>query len=305
MPKNRVSSPTRLLVALDGSHLAESVLPLVQTLAKALDAEVTLLHVLEYEPPATVHGEPHITTLAQAQAYLKRVAEQMRASGLPITTHAHTNPERDVAASIAGHAAELNADMIVLAAHGRGGIRQWLVGRIPQQVAARAGRPVLIVPTPTDHDLSALRRILLPMDPAGEAVAALPLAQRLAAACKAELVLVTVVPTPGTMPGNAGAATVFLPHTAETLLDYAEDQARAKLEQLAMSLRDARITVTTDVRRGDPARELVQAITAHGVDLVVMATHARAGLDGLLAGSVGPRVVAAAPCPVLLVPIRG
>jgi len=305
MTNGTTASPTRLLVALDGSRLAETVLPLVRTLAAALGAQVTLLHVLEQQPPAMIHGEPHLTTLAGAEAYLDQVAAQLRGAGLIVTTHVHPNPERDVAASIAAHAAEMNADLVALCAHGRGGIREWLVGRIPQQVAARAGRAVIIVPAPTEGDLSTIRRIVLPMDQAGEAMAALPLTQQLAGACGAELVLVTVVPTPGTMPGDAAAATVFLPHAAASLLDWAEDQARTTLQQLAASLSAAGLAVKAEVRRGDIPRELVQAITAHRADLVVMATHARVGIEGLWAGSVAPRVTALAPCPVLLVPIRG
>lgn len=304
MTNGTTASPTRLLVALDGSRLAETVLPLARTLAVALGAQVALLHVLEQQPPATVHGEPHLTTLVNAETYLAQVAERLRSAGLTVTTHVHPNPQRDVAASIAAHASEMNADMIVLCAHGQGGIREWLVGRIPQQVAALAGRPVLIVPAPTEGDLSSVSRIVLPVDQTGEALVALPLAQRLASACHAELVLITVVPTPSTMPGDAGAATVFLPRTAASLLDWAEDQARATLQQLATELRAAGLAVTTEVRRGDPARELVQAIVAQRADLVVMATHARAGLEGLLAGSVAPRVTALVPCPMLLVPIR-
>lgn len=304
MTNGAESPPGRLLVGLDGSRLAETVLPTVRVLAKALGAQVILLHVLEREAPATIHGEPHLTTAAGAEHYLEQVATRLRGVGLAVTTHVHPNAEQNVAASIAAHAAEMNADLIALCAHGAGGIREWLVGRIPQLVAARARRPVLIVPASTTGDVATLRRVMMPIDQAGEAVKALPLAKRLAIACTAELMLVTVVPTPTTMPGDAGAATVFLPRTAATLLNWAEDAARQQLDELAQTLREAGLSVATEVRRGDRARVLLQAIAAQKVDLVVMATHARVGLEGFLAGSVAPRVAGAAPCPVLLVPIQ-
>ena len=294
----------RLLVALDGSHLAEAVLPLVRTLAMALGAQITLLHVLEHHPPTTIHGERHLTTKAEADAYLNGLAEQLRADGFVAETHVHANPQQDVAGSIAAHATELNVDMIVLAAHGHGGIREWVVGRIPQQVAAKAGRAVMIVPVPTQKDLTAIHRIMLPVDQAGEARAAIPITTLLATAFKAELILETVVPTPGTVPGEAGVATVFLPRTTAELLKIAEDQARANLEHLANLFAGEGISATTYIQRGDPARELAHAISMHNPDMVIMATHGRVGLDGLWAGSVGPRVVSAATCPVLLVPIQ-
>ncbi|MBI4504814.1 MAG: universal stress protein [Chloroflexi bacterium] len=295
--------PAHLLVALDGSALAETVLALLRSLATPLGARVTLLHVLEHGAPATVHGQPHLTTAAAAEAYLRPLATRLGEGGLAVATHVHPNPEHDVAASIAAHAAELDADLIVLATHGHGGMREWLVGRIPEQVAARAGRPVLIVPAPAEREVAAVRRLMLPVDQAGEARAALPLARRLAIACQAQLVLVTVVPTPATLAGDAGAAALFLPQTTTSLLNWAEEQARAALDELAEELARTGLACTTDVRRGDPARAIVQAIGAHGVDLVVLATHARVGLGGLWAGSVTPRVVAAASCPLLLVPI--
>ncbi|MBI2865556.1 MAG: universal stress protein [Chloroflexi bacterium] len=310
---NAADAPARLIVALDGSRLAEAVLPLVRSLAVCLGAEVTLFHSLESEPPPTVHGEPHLSTVPEAEAYLAGIAHRLHGAGAPgghpVATHVHTDPTREVASGIADHASELNADIVILAAHGRGGVKEWLAGRIPQQVVARAGRPVLIVPTPLDRDRSAIRRILLPVDPAGEAAAAMPLAQRIGAGCRSGMVLLTVIPTAKTMPGEAGVATIFLPHAAASLLDWVEEEMRARLERLGESLRKAGLAVATEVRRGDPAAQILAVLRrkdealSEGPDLVIMATHARAGLDGLLAGSVTPRVVGASPCPLLLVPL--
>ncbi|MBI4318290.1 MAG: universal stress protein [Chloroflexi bacterium] len=304
MSSSGAVSTRRLLVALDGSKLAETAVAIACRLASALPAEITLLHIMEHEPPATVHGESHLTTMVEAEAYLARIAGRLQSEGLVATTHVHPNPQRDVAGSIAAHADELGADLIVLAAHGRGGFRDWLVGRIPQLVTARAGRPVLIVPAPSPRKLEAIKRMMVPIDPGGEARAALPIAERLGRALQAELLLLTVIPTPDTVPGEAGVATIFLPSTAASLLDWAEKQTRAELADLAKKLADSGLAATAEVRRGDPARELIEAIARHRVDLVIIATHARAGLDGLLSGSVGTSVVTSAPCPILLVPIR-
>jgi len=298
-------APAHMMVGLDGSRLAESALPAARALARALGARVTLVHVLEAEPPETIHGEPHLTTVAQAQAYLDEAAQRLALAGVAVSTHVHEDPQRHVAAAIAAEADELNADLIVLCAHGSGGLQSWLVGRTVQRVIAHSNRPVLVVPASAAGDLGTYRRLLLPVDQYGEAQQALPLARRLAVACRAEVVLLTVVPTVDTMPGDAGAASVFLPRTAASLLDFAEEEARATLARLSEELSAAGLAAVADVRRGDPAREILQAISGFAVDLVVMATHARKGLDGLWAGSVGPRILGAAPCPVLVVPIRG
>ncbi|MDO8672276.1 MAG: universal stress protein [Dehalococcoidia bacterium] len=306
---NSTDSRTRLIVALDGSKLAETVIPLVQSLAACLAAEVTLFHSLEAAPPQTVHGESHLNTFLAAESYLAGVARRLHDAGFNAATHVHAEPTREVAAGIAGHAAELKADMIVLAAHGSGGFKDWLIGRIPQQVLALIDRPVLIVPIPTDRSLageSAIELILLPVDPAGDAAAAIPVVQRIAGGCQAETLLLSVIPTAATMPGEAGVASIFLPRTATRLLDWAEDEMRARLVQLGESFGKVGLATSTEVRRGDPAAEILAVLRRKDgrcPDLVVLATHARAGLDGMLAGSVTPRVVGGSPCPLLLVPL--
>src|SRR5215210_5247888 len=92
-----------LVVPLDGSPLAEAALPAAIAVAGRLGAHVTLLHVLERDPPATIHGETHLASTGDAEAYLERVASQFLEHGISVERHAHPNPEGDVASSIAEH----------------------------------------------------------------------------------------------------------------------------------------------------------------------------------------------------------
>src|SRR4051812_12260485 len=114
---------SRILVALDGSRLAEAVLPAACSLAGRLDARLFLVHVLERDPPATVHGEPHHTRAGDAQEYLERLAGGLRRRGLGVEVHVHERPVSDVAAAIDAHAHELDADLIAMCAHGRTNLR--------------------------------------------------------------------------------------------------------------------------------------------------------------------------------------
>jgi nucleotide-binding universal stress UspA family protein len=75
-----------VLAPLDGSNLAEAVLPIARGLATSLGATITLLHVIEHDAPETIHGEPHLMTAADAEAYLGRVAEELRAGGATVET---------------------------------------------------------------------------------------------------------------------------------------------------------------------------------------------------------------------------
>ncbi len=113
-----------LLIPLDGSSLAESVLPLGFSLAVHLHARVTLLHVMERSARTTVHGDRHLTHAPEAEQYLAEVAARARAAGVEVGSHVHPNLEGDVAKSIVDHAADFAADLVILAPHGAGGARR-------------------------------------------------------------------------------------------------------------------------------------------------------------------------------------
>ncbi len=89
-----------VLVPLDGSSLAESVLPAAAALATRFGAELTLLHVLETAAPETIHGQPHLKELPAARAYLERVAHDPLLAGCSVDVHVHEKKAKDVAAAV-------------------------------------------------------------------------------------------------------------------------------------------------------------------------------------------------------------
>ncbi|MER3438083.1 MAG: hypothetical protein C4346_11140, partial [Chloroflexota bacterium] len=180
----------RVLVPLDGSRLAEAAIPPAIRVASRASAAVTLLHVIEATPPGTVHGERHLATPADAAAYLDRIRARFAAAGVPAAMHVHAEPARDVAGAIVAHASELDADLIVLASHGSGGIRGFFFGRVAQQVVRRGTQPVLMVQVDTGDDPDqpfACHVIALALSGAAEAEAAVAPAVRLARALDASL----------------------------------------------------------------------------------------------------------------------
>jgi nucleotide-binding universal stress UspA family protein len=89
--------------------------------------------------------------------------------------------------------------------------------------------------------------------------------------------------------------------TPEVHTDDGEDRDywRTQLEQIRPV--DASIPVSHVFLEGDPATQLVQYATDAGMDLIVMGTHGRTGLERLLMGSVAEKVMREAPCSVLVV----
>ena len=142
------------------------------------------------------------------------------------------------------------------------------------------------------------RRILVPLDGSRRAAAALPYAVALARATAARIGLLAIVEP---LPLHAG-----LPSAAGQEEDERQVAvSTAYLEAVATPLRARGLAVTTAVRHGDPASEILATSEEEGCWLIVMGTHGRTGLARLRAGSVAQRVLRHATIPTLVVPPGG
>jgi nucleotide-binding universal stress UspA family protein len=297
---------THLLVPLDGSRLAEAVLPTAARLAQILGAQVTLLHLVERNAPRTVHSEPHLTEPQAATAYLAAVAGRAFPPAARVDWHVHSAEITDVANAIAAHAAELGVDLIVLATHGRGGVKQWLFGSIAQQVIGRSRLPVLVIrPEPEGNPAFECRKLIIPLDGQPAHEGSLPVAGALARMCGAGLHLIACIPTLGTLKGEEAAAGKLMPGAAKALLELAEKNAEDYVQAKTGELRAQGLDVTAEVCRGDAAETISAAAERLGADLIVLGTHGKAGMDAFWSGSLTPKLSGRSHLPVLLVPVAG
>ena len=291
----------QLLVPLDGSRLAESVLPVAGFLAEKLGASVTLLHLMERNPPATVHGDRHLTSTEQAEAYLSRLAADAFPKTVPVEWHVHTVEVTNVASSIVEHSGEMGANLVVLCTHGQTGLRDYLVGSIAQQVISLGQTPVLLLPPPAvDHTAGfGCSKLLVALDGKPEHELGLPLAGEIAAACGASLELLTVVPTLETLSGEQAETGKLLPGAMSQVLDLAEEEARAYVAGLVRA--EGSPPARAIVGRGDPVAVILATAAAESADLVVLTTHGHKGPGAFWSGSVAPKVILRAHTPLLLV----
>lgn len=297
----------RILVPLDGSQLAESVLPVAAYLAEHLHSAIILFHAIEQGAPATIHGQRHLNEVPEAQAYLDQVAARLARPGVMIEKNVHPVEEAHVARSIIEHVTELNADLILLCAHGGGGLRGVLVGNIAQQVIQQGTTPVLFV-RPVEKEIERpfeCRAILIPLDGTPVHEPALPIAAELAEKCGAALRLLTVVPTTGTLSAERSATGMLLPATTTAVLELTQREAIDYLKEQTSRLLTDGIPTTASVVRGDPPTAILGAVEREKADLVVMATHGRGNLDAFWSGSVTPKVLSKTSVPVLLVRVMG
>ncbi len=138
----------RILIPLDGSPLAERVVPVAAAVAALTGAECRLLRVI---PPVLTGGplnprrpatrRPAVEALEdEARAYLAAVAGRFPGP----TPEAHVVADWPPAGAVLADADAHRADLIALATHGRGGLSRLLVGSVADKVARGASAPVLL-----------------------------------------------------------------------------------------------------------------------------------------------------------------
>ena len=281
-------------------------MPIVIHLAQKLQAAVTLVHVIEKNAPAKIHGEPHLSRPEEAEYYLDDVERRFFPPGLRVDKHVHKTAITDVAGSIAEHSREFKSDLVVMCTHGRSGMRKLLFGSIAQQVVSAKVTPVLLI-RPTEGGTAAFlsgRPFLVPLDGTAAREQALPFAALLASACEVDLKLLMVVPTLQTLSGVETTSRILLPATTQEILAFASEDAEEYVRQLLSSLGANGPRATAEIRRGDLAEVIVTEAHRLGVDMIIMGTLGTVGLNAFWSSSLAPRVTERTHLALLLVPVR-
>jgi nucleotide-binding universal stress UspA family protein len=284
----------KVLVTLDGSPLAEAVLPWVPVITEAASSrEVTLFNVIEEASPEQ---------LRVAEGYLKSQADRLTKQALERGVSApemHVlsarSPIVGVASTILKFAEDSGIDLILMSTHGRSGFDRWSMGSVAEKLLKGADIPIFLVrSTETAAMVPAqLRRILAPVDGSPLAEQAMPHVEQLARSAGAEITLLYVEapPEPGVDHGPSATAQA---QRRKGLLAY--------MGTLLPGLAEAGLQVKRQIRMGHPAEEIINEVERSDADLVVMSSHGRTGIARATLGSVADRVLRTSPVPVLLVP---
>jgi nucleotide-binding universal stress UspA family protein len=292
-----------LLVPLDGSRYAETALPAAAAMARRFKATVTLLHVVESNPPRRVHGQRHLQTEEQAMRYLKALSIRAFPAGVTVRCHVHGAPARKIAKSIVAHEEEFDHDLIVMCTHGRGGTTRLLAGSVAQRVLGAGTKPVLIVHPPKRRTFRC-RVILAPVDDHPEHDRALTAARATAKAFGAALHLLRVIDTSGTVAGGWRQVLRLLPASTFHMLEMAVPGALAYLKRKKSEMQRTGLEVFIRLDRGNPAELIRKTADEVSADLIVLGTHGRFGMDAFWSGSVASRVCSLSNVPMLLIPMR-
>ena len=293
----------KIIIPLDGTLLAEEVLPWVQQITKADETEIVLVYNLADSPVPEVTDPTGETAEEIAhhlygpiQVYLNQQRDQLEQVGYRVDVQ---SVKDGTASQIVRAAAGIDADLIAMATHGRSPIGRWVLGSVADAVLHRAQQPVYLVRAgiaPPQHTL--IQRILLPLDGSGLSEQSLPVARGIATAFDAHILLMQVIPATGTV----AKPSPLMTHEARTTDSSTRLIAvESYLEAQQVALQASGVNCDREVLVGEPAAAIVAASKENQSDIIVMATHARTGLDRFLQGSVAGNVLHDSVCPLLLV----
>jgi nucleotide-binding universal stress UspA family protein len=180
--------------------------------------------------------------------------------------------------------AEDSVDLIVIATHGRDGIARWRLGSVADKIVRQAGCPTLVIGPNVVIELApySLRRILVPLDGSALAEEALTIATWFAERTGAELGLVRAV-TPPPVDAAMGAYPI-------DILTAMEDTARNYLTDKVDGLK-GRAEARTTLLIGPAPEQLLEYEKPNAIDLVIIASHGRAGVARAVLGSVTDRML--------------
>ncbi|MBI5300740.1 MAG: universal stress protein [Chloroflexi bacterium] len=138
----------KILVPLDGSKIAEGVLPHAKALAYSEGAELILLNVASNPGMDYLFADPGLAASVveeqqqRSKKYMSEIQEQLRSEGFHVSVLLRDGPVAEV---ILISAEEAQADVIAMSTHGRTGPARWLLGSVADRVVRNSKIPVLLI----------------------------------------------------------------------------------------------------------------------------------------------------------------
>ncbi len=291
-----------LLVPLDGSSLSESVMPWLAALARALEARVTLLRVLDrpemggcLQPVDPLEWQ---MCKAEAESYLDGWSRRLREAGLQVE---HVLREGNPAQRIVEFVNSQGVDLIVASSHGRGGLTGWSAGSVINKVVFWSRVSVMLArayrPSPANLEDLKIRKVLVPLDCSKRAECVLGPVTKLTRLHDAKILLASVVRRPET-PRSTPLSREDL-ELCDRITERNREEAEKHLELLQSRL-DANVE-TRLVVGDDVAASLHELASKENVDLVALSAHGYSGKTKWTYGGVTNTFINYGNTPLLIV----
>ncbi|MCX6004426.1 MAG: universal stress protein [Chloroflexi bacterium] len=299
----------KILVPLDGSELAECVLPHVDVLAAGHeDVKITFLYVIQpLDVPmtnASYKKRIEADAKSSAEEYLNKLVAKAKyrdkAVGKVITGK--------VADTIVDYATRNKIELIVMATHGRSGASRWLYGSIAEKVLDATRVPVWLVKAGACDKATYANgkklNVLVPLDGSELAESVLKHLKELNRQLvknKTDVILIRVcevfAPPISYPPPMSMSWEEYLDYETRRCKQICQDY----LDKIQGSLHRYGLKIRSEVPEGNPAEVLIDYANKNPVDLIIMSTHGRTGINKWAFGSIAEKVLRGARCPILLI----
>jgi nucleotide-binding universal stress UspA family protein len=302
----------KILIALDNSAGAWGAVEYVaQTFGKTPGVQVTLLHILPGLPPEFWdHGHVIVSATEkkslqrlmdnweaeqekQWQSLMKKAHGRLKKAGIPpdSVTDKFKPKYYDIAEDILEEAEAGGFDTIVLGRRGLGKARALFLGSVANQVAQKAKSGAVTIVS----NLKKIQKILFPLDLDSDYQTIIPLVQDLARRFNAAILLLYVAPPVTLFPSfyvNINMATfeaevqvAAMQHMVAIVQEFFQDFPQLE----------------TRVELGHPADKILEVAQQEEIDLIIMGTHGRRGVERAVFGSVAFKMVQSAPCTIVII----
>jgi nucleotide-binding universal stress UspA family protein len=271
-----------ILVPLDGSTLAECVLPHVAAIAPVTHARITLLHVLQ--PAQKEGGNPAVDPVEwhlqkqNAEKYLEGIVSRLSEAG--ILGVESVILEGNPAGSVIEFARSNNVDLIALSTHGNSGLSGWNVSGVVQKILLRSYKSTLLVraylPSATTTTKVRYKRLFVGMDCSARSEYVLPLAINLAQFYKAQLILETVIEKPRLI--NRMPVSQDVAELANQFVEKNQKAASHYFKQLLAQFSTKELKIKTHISIGDNSIAVLHDMAEESnADLVLLVAHGETG----------------------------
>lgn len=298
---------TRVLVPLDGTEAADSIIPYVSSLAQGLGMEVVLISVTD--PDAIVlHSndeQARLRNVSQILANAENHLNSRHQAAISTLESAGVTARGMVtqgapAEEILRVSQEEGCDLIAMSTQGRNVVGRGVLGSVTDKVVHSSNLPVMAILPDTSRQANNIEEVIVPLDGSELAEAVLPYVEALALKCGMRVVLVRAYQISVTFMGDMPDAYVGL----EGVEDDMRSEATRYLNEVAERLKSKGIEVTISILNGHPSQVLGEFAEEQANSMIAMCSHGRSGFSRWVLGSVAESTVRASGDPVLIIPQR-
>jgi len=290
----------KIMVPLDGSKIAEQAFPYVIELAEAFGSEVLSVGVCE--PEESEYGHIcHVYMNNQSELLKKELEKDSTAEVKSVVLSGRAAEE------ILDYAEKNDVSLMVMASHGRSGIKPWSLGSTVDKVLHKISVPLLIIRVAEQAAVKTtpgklLNRILVPLDGSEACEIVLPYIAELMRKLESEVVLLRVVSSGRQVHTIGGLDYIpFKDYDIESMkskyMEYLQDVCH-KLPE------NKNLVKKCEVRVGEPAEEIIKCADEMDCKLIILPSHLHSSIERWAFGSVTYKVLQTTNKSSLLIPYK-